>query len=195
MTNIKTKLISLALAACMLCAASISVSAAEINQSGGSGSTPVNLTTTNGGLNDDGTGGGTVTPTKLNVTVPTALPLEMSDWTGILKVQSPKTQKYGKIKSTKTGGESMKYTKEFKEEALKLSYEIGVRKTAEQLGLKYNTLTDWRKHRKEEETRPRPSEDEQARRIRELEQELAEVKRANDILKDALGFFAKDRKK
>ena len=89
----------------------------------------------------------------------------------------------------------MRYTKEFKEEALKLSDEIGVRKTAEQLGLKYNTLTDWRKHRKEEENRSRPSEDEQARRIRELEQELAEVKRANDILKDALGFFAKDRKK
>ena len=87
----------------------------------------------------------------------------------------------------------MKYSKEFKEEALKLSDEIGVRKTAEQLGLKYNTLTDWRKHRKEEETRP--SEDEQARRIRELEQENAELKRANDILKDALGFFAKDRKK
>ena len=79
MTNIKTKLISLALAACMLCAAAVSVSAAEIKQSGGSGSTPVNLTTTNGGLNDDGTGGGTVTPTKLNVTVPTALPLAMSD--------------------------------------------------------------------------------------------------------------------
>ena len=79
MSNIKTKLISFALAACMMCAASISVSAAEINQSGGSGSTPVNLTTTNGGLNDDGTGGGTVTPTNLNVTVPTALPLAMSD--------------------------------------------------------------------------------------------------------------------
>ena len=42
------------------------------------------------------------------------------------------------------GGESMRYTKEFKEEALKLSDEIGVRKTAEQLGLSYNTLTDWR---------------------------------------------------
>ena len=79
MTNIKTKLVSLVLAACMLCAAAISVSAAEINQSGGSGSTPVNLTTTNGGLNEDGSGGGTVTPTKLNVTVPTALPLAMSD--------------------------------------------------------------------------------------------------------------------
>ena len=76
MTNLRTKLISLALAACMLCAAAISVSAAEISQSGGSGSTPVNLTTTNGGLGGDG---GEITPTKLNVTVPTALPLAMSD--------------------------------------------------------------------------------------------------------------------
>lgn len=89
----------------------------------------------------------------------------------------------------------MKYTTEFKEEAMKLSDEIGVRKAAEQLGLKYNTLTDWRKQRRERQNRPQFSEDEQARRIRELEQELAEVKRANDILKDALGFFAKDRKK
>ena len=89
----------------------------------------------------------------------------------------------------------MKYTKEFKEEALKLADEIGVRKAAEQLGLKYNTLTDWRKQRKEQQSQPQLSEAEQARRIRELEQELAELKRANDILKDALGFFAKDRKK
>jgi transposase len=89
----------------------------------------------------------------------------------------------------------MKYTKEFKEEALKLTDEIGVRKAAEQLGLKYNTLTDWRKQRKEQQSQPQLSEAEQARRIRELEQELAELKRANDILKDALGFFAKDRKK
>lgn len=89
----------------------------------------------------------------------------------------------------------MKYTREFKEEALKLSDEIGVGKAAEQLGVKYNTLTDWRKHRKAEENCPRPSEDVQTRRIRELEQENAELKRANDILKDALGFFAKDRKR
>jgi len=40
----------------------------------------------------------------------------------------------------------MKYTKEFKEEALKLSDAIGVRNTAEQLGLNYNTLMDWRKN-------------------------------------------------
>lgn len=76
MTNFKTKILSLALAACMLCAMSVSASAAEISESGGSGTTPVNLTTTNGGIGDDG---GEVTPTKLNVVVPTSLPMAMSD--------------------------------------------------------------------------------------------------------------------
>ena len=41
-----------------------------------------------------------------------------------------------------------KYSKEFKEEALKLSDEIGVKKVALQLGLQYYTLADWRKARK-----------------------------------------------
>ena len=76
MTNFKTKLTSIILAACMLCAMSVSASAAEINQSGGSGTTPVNLTTTNSGIGGEG---GDVTPTKLNVIVPTSLPMAMSD--------------------------------------------------------------------------------------------------------------------
>ena len=76
MTNFKTKLTSIILAACMLCAMSVSASAAEINQSGGSGTTPVNLTTTNDGIGGDD---GEVTPTKLNVVVPTSLPMAMSD--------------------------------------------------------------------------------------------------------------------
>ena len=42
----------------------------------------------------------------------------------------------------------MNYSKEFKEEALKLSDEIGIKKAAEQLGLKYYTLAEWRKNRK-----------------------------------------------
>ena len=41
-----------------------------------------------------------------------------------------------------------KYSKEFKEEALKLSDEIGVKKAALQLELQYYTLADWRKARK-----------------------------------------------
>ena len=89
-----------------------------------------------------------------------------------------------------------KYSKEFKEEALKLSDEIGVKKAAEQLGLKYYTLADWRKLRKLKiKNKVVFTEDEASRRILELERENRELKQANDILKDALGFFAKDRKR
>lgn len=89
-----------------------------------------------------------------------------------------------------------KYSKEFKEEALKLSDEIGLKKAAAQLGLNYYTVADWRKNRKSATKLPDPATDEEQRsRIRELERENKELKQANDILKDALGFFAKDRKK
>ena len=37
-----------------------------------------------------------------------------------------------------------KYSKEFKEEAIRLSDEIGNKKAAAQLGLPYYTLADWR---------------------------------------------------
>ena len=89
-----------------------------------------------------------------------------------------------------------KYSKEFKEEALKLSDEIGVKKAAEQLGLQYYTLADWRKLRKLKiKNKVVFTEDEASRRISELERENRELKQANEILKDALGFFAKDRKR
>ena len=88
----------------------------------------------------------------------------------------------------------MKYAREFKEEALKLSDEIGVRNAAAHLGLPYYTLADWRSQRKQA-AKPPMSKTEQDARIRELERENAELKKANEILKDALSFFAKDRKK
>ncbi len=90
------------------------------------------------------------------------------------------------------------YSKEFKQDALRLSDEIGVKKAAVQLGIPYYTLADWRKDRnpssKMKET-PIMSEEELRRRNRELEKENAELRQANDILKDALRFFVKDRKK
>ena len=89
----------------------------------------------------------------------------------------------------------MKYSKEFKEEALKLSDEIGVKKASQQLGVQYYTLADWRKDRKAALSRPKLSDVEADNRISELERENAELKKANDILKDALGFFAKDRRR
>ena len=70
------KMFSLFLVLCLCFCMVVSASAAEIGSSGGSGTTPVNLTTTNNGIGD---GGGSVTPTKLNVVVPTSLPMAMSD--------------------------------------------------------------------------------------------------------------------
>ena len=80
-----SKILSLVLVLTMCLSLGISASAAEIDTSGGSGSTPVSLTTSNDGLGEDTDGDGipdgpgTVTPTKMSVVVPTALPMAMSD--------------------------------------------------------------------------------------------------------------------
>ena len=94
------------------------------------------------------------------------------------------------------------YEKSFKEEAVKLSDEIGIKKAAQQLGIPYYTLADWR-HRQNihgnqahvGSGHKRMSGDEKDQRIRELEKQNAELQRANEILQEALGFFAKNRKK
>ena len=88
-----------------------------------------------------------------------------------------------------------KYSKEFKEEAIRLSDEIGTRTAASQLGIPYYTLADWRKQSKQSAKAPQLSALELEIRTKELERENSELRRANEILKDALGFFAKDRKK
>lgn len=88
------------------------------------------------------------------------------------------------------------YSEEFRSQALKLSDDIGLKKAAEKLGVKYGTLADWRKKRAKKNddlivshTTP------MTEREKQLMKENQELKEANDILKDALGFFAKDRKK
>ena len=94
------------------------------------------------------------------------------------------------------------YDKSFKEEALKLSDKIGVTKAAAQLGIPYYTLSNWRyKQRAYGDLanvgsgHKRETGDEKDQRIRQLERENAELQRANEILQEALGFFAKNRKK
>ncbi|MEA5084546.1 MAG: transposase [Lachnospiraceae bacterium] len=93
------------------------------------------------------------------------------------------------------------YDKQFKEEAVRLSDEIGVKKAAGQLGIPYYTLADWRSERKmHEEKAYIGSGHAHAASVKssheiELECENEELCRANEILKDALGFFAKDQKK
>ncbi len=96
----------------------------------------------------------------------------------------------------------MTYEKSFKEEAVRLSDEIGVKKAAEQLGVPYYTLTDWRRERKRYSTQAfvgsghkRMSADPKEQELYELRKEVAELRRSNEILQEALGFFAKNRKK
>ena len=96
----------------------------------------------------------------------------------------------------------MQYDKTFKLEAIQLSDEIGVKKAAEQLGISYYTLTDWRHKRNKFSTQAfvgsghkQQPVDEAERRICELEKQLQEERRAKDILKEALVFFVNSRKK
>ena len=70
---------ALVLALCMVFSLAVGACADDITASGGSATSPVNLTTTNDGIGGGEGGGGTVTPTRMSVTVPTALPMAMSD--------------------------------------------------------------------------------------------------------------------
>ncbi len=88
------------------------------------------------------------------------------------------------------------YNREFKEQALKLSDDIGLKKTSEQLGVNYGTLAHWRKTRKRKNgDKSAPDTSPLTEREKQLLKENQELKEANEILEDALGFFAQDRKK
>lgn len=96
----------------------------------------------------------------------------------------------------------MQYDKTFKEEALHLSDEIGLKNAAAQLGISYYTLSGWRNKRTKYGQNAFSGSgysqvpgDIKEQRIRDLEKENAELKRSNEILQEALGFFAVRRKK
>ena len=81
------------------------------------------------------------------------------------------------------------YTKEFREQAILLSDEIGVKKAAEQLGVVYSTSVDWRKRRNTmRKDKQNVSSELLTEREKQLMKEIAE-------LKDAMSFFVKDRRK
>jgi len=88
-----------------------------------------------------------------------------------------------------------RYDKEFREQALKLSDEVGIKKASEQLGIVYGTLADWRKQRVRNSNQKIEIVGNSGDEIARLIKENAELKKANSILKDALGFFVEDRKR
>jgi len=92
--------------------------------------------------------------------------------------------------------ERRKYTKEFKQEAVQLSYESNrsVAEAAKNLGIRPELLYRWRSEQRQEgedafpgKGKTKPSEEEMRRLRRELEQ----VRMERDILKKALSVFAR----
>ena len=94
-----------------------------------------------------------------------------------------------------------KYPKDFRERAVRLVFEWrdargvttgGVKDIAEQLGVNPETLRNWLKQ-VEVDTGARPgTTTEDKERIAQLERENRELRRANEILKAASAFFAKE---
>ena len=90
----------------------------------------------------------------------------------------------------------MQYDKIFKDEAVKLSDEIGVKAAAAQLGIPDYTLSSWRNNRKKQGNnyscgsgQKRMSADPTEQRIHETEKENTELKPAKEILQGALVFL------
>lgn len=105
----------------------------------------------------------------------------------------------------------MKYDERFRKEAVRLSFDIGIGDAAKKLGIPYYTLAEWRKNRSNHLVKKELEKDEEVKKMSmaelqnlviklreenaQLTKEKREVDEANEILKDALGFFAQDRKK
>ena len=87
---------------------------------------------------------------------------------------------------------SGKYSKEFKEDALRVAEREGVSKACEKLGLKKSQIYDWRRTKRESQystpkgLKPGETIEEGFKR---LERENAELNEANTILKKAMGFL------
>ena len=92
------------------------------------------------------------------------------------------------------------YENSFKEEAVKLAKETNVSSAARSLGLHENTLRNWVKNIRERPDNPFVGSGRKYIPANEAEKaallkENRELKRANEILKEALGFFAASQKK
>ena len=81
----------------------------------------------------------------------------------------------------------MKYSKEFKEQAINLSDEIGLKQASLQLGIAYGTLADRRKsYNRERISKPKETGDEPLTERKEN----AELHEANEILKERPSVFS-----
>lgn len=103
-------------------------------------------------------------------------------------------------------GQVKKYSREYKEEAIKLSEEKGCKKASEELGISYYTLYDWIKQARQGNLHLEKRSDSN---VSKLEEELQQLRRANkeqakeikrleeenEFLAEATAFFAASRQK
>jgi len=82
-----------------------------------------------------------------------------------------------------------RYSNEFKEEALALAKEIGIRLASEKLGITQKTLYQWQRKKRLMGEWTNKSCESDTDRIKRLEKENNELRQANEILKKAMGFF------
>lgn len=89
------------------------------------------------------------------------------------------------------------YSNQQREEAMKLAREIGTAAAGQRLGISVDTIYTWQsKARKRAAAPPSPmGEGELAAEVASLRKKLREQEEEIEILQDALGFFAKRRKK
>ena len=96
-----------------------------------------------------------------------------------------------------------RYSKEYREEAVKLATEIGKKEAVKRLDVTEWTINEWLKKAgavKREETAEktaglRAENRELQEKIEELEKENARIRKENDFLEDAARFFAGSRQK
>lgn len=87
------------------------------------------------------------------------------------------------------------YSNDFRERALRMVAESGsgsIRRIAEQLGISYETLRKWVRQAEIDGGLRAGTTSEQLEEIRRLRKENAELRRANEILKSASAFFARE---
>ena len=84
------------------------------------------------------------------------------------------------------------YTKEFKEQAVRLTVDSGksVARVARDLGISVNSLHDWRRQARAERRLPVSETETPEQKITRLERELALVTEERDIIKKAVAYFA-----
>lgn len=92
------------------------------------------------------------------------------------------------------------YEREFKEQAVKMATEIGTSNAATDLGIPVNTLYGWIARSKKYGIRAHVGSGynrdvNQNEEMKRLIKRNKELERANEILKEALGFFAVSQKK